>query len=203
MTLIKSESLEEKIARVVREHVEICPYDPAWPGMFAAEKAHFLACLPRDLILQVEHYGSTAVPGLDAKPVVDMLVLVRDLETIREKVPPVLEAQGYDYFWRPTSGDYTPPFYAWFIKRDPQGQRTHHIHMVESGFPQCQGLVFRDYLREFPETARAYARLKRKLAAAYPGDRVAYTREKTGFIRHHTQKARAYFGLDTPGPDSD
>src|SRR5262245_66638034 len=88
------------------------------------------------------------VPPLTAaKPIVDLLVEVTDLQATQVRVAPVLEAQGYDYFWRPTHGDDGPPFYAWFIKRDPStGARTHHIHMVE---PQFVGhwdrLLFRDY----------------------------------------------------------
>ncbi len=184
------ETLEEKIARVVKEHVEIRPYDPAWPALFEDEKDHLLTCLPEGLILRVEHFGSTSVPGLPAKPVVDMLIEVKNLEEIRAQVPPVLEAQGYDYFWRPTMGDSTPPFYAWFIKRNDQGQRTHHIHMVEADFPQWEGLLFRDYLRNHPEAAQDYAGLKKDLAQKYPGDRVAYTHAKTEFIRLYTDKAR-------------
>ena len=88
-------------------------------GVFRREKEHLLSCLPTDLVGRIEHFGSTAVPGLAAKPVVDMLVEVADLEATRARIAPVLEAQGYDYFWRPTHGDDGPPFYAWFIKRDP------------------------------------------------------------------------------------
>ena len=123
----------EKIARVVQEDVAIVPCDPRWPEMFRAEKEHLLACLPGELIRRIEHFGSTAVPGLAAKPIVDMLVEVTDLEATRARIAPVLEAQGYDYFWRPAMFE-GPPFYAWFIKRDGCGVRTHHIHMVERHF---------------------------------------------------------------------
>ena len=96
------------------------------------------------------------------------------------QVVPILEAKGYEYFWRPTRGDDEPPFYAWFIRRDPaSGRRTHHIHMVEPDFEQWQALLFRDYLRAHPDAARDYERQKRELAAAYPNDRVAYSKEKT------------------------
>jgi GrpB-like predicted nucleotidyltransferase (UPF0157 family) len=115
-----TETLEERIARVVREEVAIVPYDPTWPAAFLAEKAHLLSCLPAHLIRRVEHFGSTAVPGLAAKPIVDVLVEVTDLEATKTLIASVLEAQGYDYFWRPTHGDDGPPFYAWFIKRDPR-----------------------------------------------------------------------------------
>src|SRR6266851_175795 len=128
--------LRERIERVVREEIAICPYDPRWPESFRAEQEHLRACLPADLLGRIEHFGSTAVPGLAAKPIVDMLVEVSDLQATKERIVPVLEAQGYDYFWRPTHGDDGPPFYAWFIKRDSAGARTHHIHMVERDFEQ-------------------------------------------------------------------
>jgi GrpB-like predicted nucleotidyltransferase (UPF0157 family) len=175
---------------VLAERIEIVSYDPAWPEWFAQEAAHLRACLPGELIGRIEHFGSTAVPGLAAKPIVDMLVETPSLAAVRERVVPVLEAQGYDYFWRPTWGDDTPPFYAWFIKRDAAGRRTHHIHMVERDFEHWERLFFRDYLVERPDLAAEYAALKRRLAAEHPGDRVAYTRGKTEFVERVTAEAR-------------
>ena len=186
------ESLEDKIRRVIREDVAIVPYDPAWPDIYLAEKAHLLSCLPPELIRRIEHFGSTAVPGLAAKPVVDMLVEVTDLEATKQRIAPVLEDQGYDYFWRPTHGDDGPPFYAWFIKRDPAtAVRTHHLHMVEATFTEhWDRLLFRDYLIGHAEVAEEYAALKRQLASTYPNDRVAYTSGKTAFINGITDEAR-------------
>lgn len=193
MPIDPRESLEERVRRVTAERVEIAEYDPAWPARFEAEKRHLRACLPRDIIVRIEHTGSTAVPGLAAKPIVDMLVEVADLEAVKTRVVPVLEAQGYEYFWRPTRGDDGGPFYAWFIKRDPvTGVRTHHIHMVEADFAEhWNQLLFRDYLIAHPDTAREYEMLKRRLAAAHPTDRVRYTEEKTAFIATATAAAVA------------
>src|SRR5262245_50667283 len=112
------DDLASRIRKVTQEEVTIAPYDPAWPERFSREKTHLLSCLPPALIRRVEHFGSTAVPGLAAKPIIDILVEVTDLEATRTRIVPVLEAQGYEYFWRPTHGDDGPPFYAWFIKRD-------------------------------------------------------------------------------------
>jgi GrpB-like predicted nucleotidyltransferase (UPF0157 family) len=184
------ETLPEKIRRVVQEEVAVVPYDPRWPAMFREEKEHLLACLPKELIKRIEHFGSTAVPGLAAKPIVDMLVEVASLEAAKQQIAPILEAQGYDYFWRPSWGDDTPPFYAWFIKRGPQGQRTHHIHMVEAHFEHWDRLLFRDYLIENPAAAAEYQALKLRLAESYARDRVAYTKEKTEFIVRITQRAK-------------
>jgi GrpB-like predicted nucleotidyltransferase (UPF0157 family) len=192
----EKEALEQRIQRVVREEVAIAPYDPAWPESFRAEKEHLLSSLPGDLVRRVEHFGSTAVPGLAAKPIVDVLVEVTDLEATKTQIVPILEARGYEYFWRPTHGDDGPPFYAWFIKRDPHGgARTHHIHMVESSFAEhWDRLLFRDYLIDRPEVAREYAALKRRLASAHPHDRVAYTEGKTEFIVRVTEEAKRCHG---------
>jgi GrpB-like predicted nucleotidyltransferase (UPF0157 family) len=131
------------------------------------------------------------VPGLASKPIVDMLVEVADLAQARLVIAPVLEARGYDYFWRPTAGDDTPPFYAWFIRRDPETlARTHHIHMVEANFREhWDRLLFRDYLISHPAAAREYETLKRRLALEHPHDRVRYTREKSEFISQLTGRA--------------
>jgi GrpB-like predicted nucleotidyltransferase (UPF0157 family) len=189
-----TETLKEKVARLVREEVAIAPYDPRWVDAFREEKAHLLACLPRELIGRIEHFGSTAVPGLAAKPIVDLLVEVTDLAAARERIAPLLEAQGYEYLWRPTHGDDGPPFYAWFIKRSPRtGVRTHHIHMVERDFEHWDALLFRDYLIERPAVAREYETLKRRLAAASPTDRAAYTQGKSEFVVRVTEEAKRRF----------
>ena len=188
------ETPEQRIRRVVQEEVAIAAYDPAWPASFRRERDHLVSCLPEDLVRRVEHFGSTAVPGLAAKPIVDILVEVADLQATKVRIAPVLEAQGYEYFWRPTHGDDGPPFYAWFIKRDREtGERTHHIHMVEGHFTEhWDRLLFRDYLIEHPEVAREYAALKVRLASTWSRDRVAYTQAKTEFIVGVTERAKRH-----------
>lgn len=184
------ETLEEKIKRVTDEEVDVVPYDPAWPILFEMERNHLRACLPEDLVGRIEHFGSTAVPGLPAKPIVDILVEIGDAEVARRKVVPILEGQGYDYFWRPAFGDDGPPFYHWFIKRDAAGRRSHHIHMVDGDSELWDRLLFRDYLIAHPETARQYADLKLRLAGEHRGDRIAYTRAKADFIADVTRRAK-------------
>jgi GrpB-like predicted nucleotidyltransferase (UPF0157 family) len=180
------ESLEQRIARLVVEEVEIRPYDPGWVRLFEQESVHLRSCLPADLIRRIEHFGSTAVPGMAAKPIVDMLIEVTDLKRTKHEIVPLLEAQGYDYFWRPTFGDDGRPFYAWFIKRNPHtGVRTHHIHMVEGGeqfTAHWERLLFRDHLMAHPQVAKEYELLKLRLAAESPKNRTAYTQAKTSFI---------------------
>lgn len=186
-----AETLEERVARVTLEPVEVVDYDADWPASFAREKAHLRACLPGDVIVRIEHFGSTAVPGLAAKPIIDILVEVTDLGAVRERVVPVLESQGYEYFWRPTFGDDGEPFYAWFIKRDRRtGRRSHHIHMVERDFTtHWDRLLFRDYLIAHPDVAAEYERLKREVADL-SSDRVSYTDAKSELIARVTEDAR-------------
>jgi len=191
------ETLEERIRRVLLDEVEISPYNLDWPQMFVKEKDHLLSCLPNKLINRIEHFGSTAVPGLSAKPIIDILVEVTSLEETKRIFVPVLEAQGYDYFWRPTWGDDIPPFYAWFIKRDAQGKRSHHIHMVEHDFEHWDRLLFRDYLIEFSDIAKEYEALKFRLTHEFKNERAAYTRGKTEFIVRITRTAKEYYKIET------
>lgn len=180
------ETLEEKIKRVTAEEVDVVDYDPLWPELFEAEKEHLLLCMPDGLIERIAHFGSTAVTGLAAKPIVDMVIEVACAAQARIIVPQILEPKGYDCFWRPTSGDDTPPWYTWCIKRDKSGRRTHHLHFGEAGF-KADELRFRDLLRSHPDIAAAYAQLKRRLAADYTHDRTRYTEAKTDFIRNAMQ----------------
>ncbi len=186
------EPIADRIARLTTERIDVVPYDRDWPAAFEAEREHLVGCLPADIVVRVEHFGSTAVPGLPAKPIIDMLVEVTDLEAVKERVVPVLEGQGYEYLWRPTFGDDGEPFYAWFIKRDPvTGRRTHHIHMVEADFTEhWDRLRFRDYLRAHPDVAEEYGHLKLRLAEEHPDDRVAYTAGKSAFISAVMERAR-------------
>jgi GrpB-like predicted nucleotidyltransferase (UPF0157 family) len=193
------ETQEERVRRVAREHIDLVPYSPAWQEIFRKEKEHLRSCLPRELIRRIEHFGSTSVPGLMSKPIVDVLVEVTSLEATTTRIVPLLEAQGYEFFWRPSVGD-SPPLYAWFIKRNAQGQRTHHIHMVERQFPQWDTLLFRDYLIDHPDVARDYQALKQRLAAAFPGDRESYTKGKTEFIVKVTEAAKRLYAARRDSP---
>lgn len=189
------ETLEEKIKRVVSEDVAIAAYDPQWPELFRQEKQHLQTCLPGELLRRIEHFGSTAVPGLSAKPIIDILVEVTDLQATRQQIAPILESQGYDYFWRPAMFD-GPPYYAWFIKRNSQGVRTHHIHMVEKHFEHWDRLLFRDYLVAHPHIAQQYQELKMRLTSEHSGDRIAYTKGKTDFVGRITREAKRFYHGD-------
>jgi GrpB-like predicted nucleotidyltransferase (UPF0157 family) len=175
------ETLEEKIRRVTAEPVAITDYDLRWSAVFEEEKARLLGCLPEELILRIEHFGSTAVPGLCAKPIVDIAIEVADVDLARELIPAVLEPQGCDCFWRPATGDETGPWFTWCIRRDDTGRRLCHLHFVAVGGKEKE-LRFRDLLRGDRDLAVRYGELKRRLAEDHAGDRVAYTDAKTEFI---------------------
>ena len=186
-------SLKQRVERASREEVAIVPYDARWPELFRREAEHLRSCLPARLIRRIEHFGSTAVPGLAAKPIIDLLVEVSSLRAARLEIAPILEAQGYDYFWRPSFGDDVPPWYAFFIKRNRRGIRTHHIHMITRRpifREHWERLTFRDYLMANPDVAAEYHRLKMRLASAHPNNRVAYTMGKTDFILSVMAKAK-------------
>ena len=186
---------KKRIKELVQEEVRIVPYDPVWLKMFEDESTFLRRKFPQDLIRRIEHFGSTAIPGLSAKPIIDILVEVSSLEETKKQIVPVLEAKGYEYFWRPSFGDDVPPYYAWFIKRNSEGKRSHHIHMVEADSELWDRLYFRDYLRQFPTEAKNYDKLKRQLSEKYPNDRVKYTKEKSEFILSVTKKAKEYYKL--------
>ncbi len=179
------------VERALQERIEIVDYDPRWPALFAEEAQRLRARLPAGSIGRIEHFGSTAVPGLAAKPIVDMLVEVRSLAEVAETIAPILQAAGYEFFWRARERGLPGIGYAWFIRRDADGVRTHHIHFLEPGSSEWERLRFRDYLRAHPEEAAAYGALKRRIAAAHPDDRRAYARAKTGFVARAMRRARA------------
>ena len=165
------------------EPVEVAEYDPAWPVLFERERGLIAGALG-DLVDAIEHVGSTAVPGLGAKPVIDLMIGVRDLADGERCVGP-LEGLGYEY-----KGEYGIPGRLYFRKLT-KGRRSHQIHMVESVSDLWERhLLFRDYLREHPDEAEAYYELKIRLAAEFRTDRDGYTEAKTRFIEAALAKAR-------------
>ena len=155
--------------------IALVPYSAAWPGMFAAEALVLRAALEPWLVAEVEHIGSTAVVGLSAKPVIDMMAPVRDLESSMQAIA---EAQSVGYCYYP----YKPDQMHWFCKPSPAA-RTHHLHLVPWRSQLWQGrLAFRDALRMSSTLAQQYENLKLELAARYPLNREAYTEAKTPFI---------------------
>ena len=162
--------------------VEIVSYDPSWPGTFTREAESLHAVLGRWLTGPIEHIGSTAVRGLAAKPVIDIMAGVESLDVSR---PAIEAAAGLNYCYYP----YRPDTMHWFCKPSA-AFRTHHLHLVPVGSPQWRRvLAFRDYLRANPRVAAEYEALKRQLAAAHHFDREAYTAAKEPFIAAVTERA--------------
>jgi GrpB-like predicted nucleotidyltransferase (UPF0157 family) len=163
--------------------IVIADYDRRWPALFEEETARILDAIGRWLV-DVQHVGSTAVPGLAAKPVIDIMPGIRDLADAPHCIGP-LETLGYEYM--PQFED-EMPFRRYFRKGEP---RSHHLHMVEPGSDFWQRhILFRDYLRAHPQAARQYAQVKRRLAAQFGSDREGYTEAKSGFIQDIEERAR-------------
>ncbi len=157
--------------------VRIHDYDLRWPQDFEGEKAQILQIVGSPIVA-VEHVGSTAVPGLGAKPIIDIMVGARSLEDAARCFGPLREI-GYEYV---PEYEAEMPDRRYFHK-GPRAARTHHLHMVEFEGPFWRKhLVFRDFLRTHPDRARVYEGLKRELAARFVEDRVGYTEAKTKFI---------------------
>jgi GrpB-like predicted nucleotidyltransferase (UPF0157 family) len=160
--------------------IKIVPYDAAWPAAFEAE-AHALRRVLGAHALRVEHVGSTAVPGLDAKPVIDIQVSVAALKP-RDPLAAALATLGYRFI---SLGDFDA-VYPFFAKPE-RGPDTHHVHLcVAGGEQEAMHLAFRDGLRMQPDKAAAYARLKHQLAALHHGltleSQEAYSLSKTAFV---------------------
>lgn len=168
----------ESLQAAINEEVALRAYDAHWPAMFEAERERLLSLFPHDFIA-IEHMGSTAVPGLAAKPVIDILAGVASMETARALVAPLCE-QGYT-----TSAEFNATLMdRQWLMRWANGHRTHHLHLVVHGGPVwTQRLCFRDALRADPALAWNYAALKTELAAKHPTDREAYTEAKAAFVR--------------------
>jgi inhibitor of KinA sporulation pathway (predicted exonuclease) len=165
------------------EGVKIIEYDSGWPKEFEAEAARIRAVLGGH-IKEIEHVGSTALPGVAAKPTIDLMIGVATLEMTADIVG-AFEKMDYRYF-----GEYSIPGRHFFRKGKPP---THHVHWVESGseFWKKQ-LLFRDFMRSNPEDCARYVSLKKELAVKYKNDRDKYTLAKTEFIEEINRKAAAW-----------
>ncbi len=164
------------------ESFELSDYNPEWPRMFQTEAAHIAQALG-DHAVEIEHVGSTSVPNLRAKPIIDILVAVESfapLDEYKQKLAPL----GYAH--HPHINDAERLF---FWKGTP---RTHHLHIVEyATWEHQRHIIFRDYLRAHPEIARLYAQVKEQLAQTFHHNRPAYTRGKTAFINAIMDRAMA------------
>jgi GrpB-like predicted nucleotidyltransferase (UPF0157 family) len=164
-------SLDERFDPAIR----IVDHDPRWP-LLAQEELRRVADALGDRAVRLEHVGSTSVPGLGAKPIIDMQVSVADIERLDDYVGP-LEALGYLF-----APDPAFPDYHYFAKPHAR-PRTHHLHVCQAGSQQeLRHLAVRDYLRAHAHEAAEYEALKRALVRDHPQDRLAYVAGKDGYM---------------------
>ena len=166
--------------------VRIVEYDPAWPGLFRAEAHRIEGILKEDLV-RIFHIGSTSVPGLKAKPIIDIMPVVLSIEQVDEKAGQ-FEALGYE-----AMGELGIPGRRYFRKGGKN--RTHQIHAFQYDNVRdiTRHLAFRDYLRCHPDVSAAYAALKSELALWYPGDIERYCDGKDSFVKRVERDALQWY----------
>ena len=173
--------------------VQVVPPDPSWKDQFDAEAKSIRSALG-EAFVRIHHIGSTSIPNIYAKPVIDILLEVSDVKDLDNRTAALI-ALGYE-----AKGEFGIPGRRYFRKNSGEGVRTHQIHAFESdGEGLVRHLAFRDYMIAHPELARAYSDLKRRLASVYPDDIEAYMDGKDPFIKEHEQIALRW---RTAGPSS-
>lgn len=161
--------------QVNNESIHIVTYDQTWPEKFEKEKELIQTTIGSYITGGIHHVGSTSIPELSAKPIIDIMVGVESLE----KAKPCIELlTKIDYQYYP----YKPDTMIWFCKPSPE-HRTHHLYLIETTNPEFKArLAFRDYLRNHPQERKEYEELKTQLAEKFTNDREAYTQAKTEFV---------------------
>jgi len=175
---------EESLSRAIHEEVAIFPYDKGWPSVFEEERDRLLHLFPGNF-LAIEHFGSTAVPGLSAKPVIDILAGVDSMSRADELMKPLFQAKYT------TSLEFNISLVGrrWLM-RWAEGRRTHHLHLVVYRSQEWeQRLAFRNRLRASPELTEQYEQSKLVWAAEFRSDREAYTAAKGDFIMEALRSA--------------
>ena len=163
--------------------IEVVPPDPRWREAFEIEARHIARALGENVVA-VHHIGSTAIPNIYAKPVIDLLVEVSDIARVNEQSL-AMELLGYEVM-----GEFGITGRRYFRKDNQKGTRTHQIHAFEAGSAEARRhLAFRDYLIAHPEDAQNYSELKRKLAAAHPQNMDWYMDGKDVFIKEMDRRA--------------
>ena len=168
------------------QHVKVTTYNPVWPQMYEEEKNLIMQVLGPQMA-SIYHIGSTSVPGLAAKPIIDIMPVVRDISRV-DQLQSQFEAIGYEYL-----GEFGIPGRRYLRKGGDE--RTHQIHIFEAGNQKdvLRHLAVRDYLRLHREDCEAYRKLKSGLAAAYPEDIAAYCDGKDAFVKKLEEKAVAWY----------
>ncbi len=186
----KYETDEERRARIYP--IILSEYNPAWPEWYAEEKTNLERLVGIDNIARISHFGSTSVPGLTAKPTIDILLEISEAADINKLITS-LSSPDYIYLKEESAPSIlTPPLHLMFLKgylSDGFAERVYHIHVVRPG-DWDERLLFRDYLIAHPEAAAEYAALKQKLFENFEHDRDGYSSAKGAFIKEITDKAK-------------
>lgn len=162
---------------------QVVPHDPVWKQQYVRE-TELIAGVLNDMTARLHHIGSTAIPHIAAKPIIDILIEVDDLSELDARSSS-MEQLGYEVM-----GEFGIPGRRYFRKNDAMGDRTHQIHAFEAGGSGAvRHLAFRDYMIAHPEAAQAYGTLKEQLAVQHPDDFEAYMDGKDAFIKENEAKA--------------
>ncbi len=171
--------------------VEVVPHNPNWQNEFQMEAKQITSAMG-EMLVAIHHIGSTAIPGIYAKPVIDMLVEVRDITEVEARSS-AMELIGYEVM-----GEFGIPGRRYFRKENQAGIRTHQVHTFELGSAQItRHLAFRDFKIAHPEEAQKYSELKRKLAAEHPQNMDGYIDGKDGFIKEIDRRAAQWLASQT------
>lgn len=163
-------------------NIYVVPHDPAWAQSYAEEVQLLRPVFGANLV-EMHHIGSTAIPGIHAKPVIDILPVVKDIEAV-DALNPQMEALGYH-----PKGEYGIPGRRYFFKQGTK-DHSHHVHVFQQGSPEIARHVnFCAYLRAHPEEAQAYSQLKIDLAQQFPHDIDGYCDGKDTLVRELDEKA--------------
>ncbi|UED84465.1 GrpB family protein [Streptomyces profundus] len=168
--------------------IDIAEYDPSWPDQAASACVELVDALP-GVFLEIEHVGSTSVPGLAAKPVIDLMASVATLDDVTAERVSALERLGYRF------EDVGMPNRLFYFREKESGPRSHHLHIVTAdSWPTRNERLFRDHLRAHPEKAAEYEATKRRVAAE-TDDGFTYTKRKTEIIQRGVDAERTARGL--------
>ncbi len=174
--------------------IELVTYNPEWPKLADLEIKKLCEVLPSKHILDIQHVGSTAIPGLSAKPIIDIQIAVDSLFAIQQTAINILKSLGYEYW-----ADNPDPERMFFVKGMPPfgDKRTHHVHIVEPASKHWQGKIqFRDYLKSHPEAVQEYEELKVALAKQHTYNRELYTNAKTEFVNSILNKIQSEMSIN-------
>lgn len=173
---------KRNISKTDKRRVEVVSYNSNWKKMYKEESEKIKNTL-NDIIIDIHHIGSTAIPGIKAKPVIDILAEVKDIEAV-DQYNHEMEELGYEVM-----GEYGIPKRRFFRKGG--NKRTHHIHIFQAGNEEIERHInFKEYLITHPDKRREYSKLKEKLANKYTYDVESYTNGKSDFIKEIDRKAK-------------